>query len=159
LKIFVAGSSKDLRRSSRSRNGLRISVRPRHNPTAGATVIGARMPLIAYNINLATDRLDVAKSIAKNHPLQQRRLPVREGDGRFTRRSRYRPGVDESDELREDADAPRVRGCQGGSREIRRSDISKARSWASSLPRRSPNRRSGFCSWPASHRIRFWRPD
>ena len=32
--------------------------------TAGATVIGARMPLIAYNINLATDRLDVAKKIA-----------------------------------------------------------------------------------------------
>jgi glutamate formiminotransferase len=27
-------------------------------------VIGARMPLIAYNINLATDRLDVAKKIA-----------------------------------------------------------------------------------------------
>ncbi|MBW8866781.1 MAG: glutamate formimidoyltransferase [Acidobacteria bacterium] len=34
------------------------------HPTAGATVIGARMPLIAYNINLATDRLDVAKKIA-----------------------------------------------------------------------------------------------
>jgi len=32
--------------------------------TAGATVIGARMPLIAYNINLATNRLDVAKKIA-----------------------------------------------------------------------------------------------
>jgi glutamate formiminotransferase / 5-formyltetrahydrofolate cyclo-ligase len=32
--------------------------------TAGATVIGARMPLIAYNINLATDRVDVAKKIA-----------------------------------------------------------------------------------------------
>ena len=32
--------------------------------TAGATVIGARMPLIAYNINLATDRLDVARKIA-----------------------------------------------------------------------------------------------
>jgi glutamate formiminotransferase len=32
--------------------------------TAGATVIGARMPLIAYNINLNTDRLDVAKKIA-----------------------------------------------------------------------------------------------
>jgi glutamate formiminotransferase / 5-formyltetrahydrofolate cyclo-ligase len=31
---------------------------------AGATVVGARMPLIAYNINLATDRLDVAKKIA-----------------------------------------------------------------------------------------------
>jgi glutamate formiminotransferase len=36
----------------------------RPHPSAGATVIGARMPLIAYNINLATDRLDVAKKIA-----------------------------------------------------------------------------------------------
>jgi len=34
------------------------------HPTAGAAVIGARMPLIAYNINLATNRLDVAKKIA-----------------------------------------------------------------------------------------------
>ena len=34
------------------------------HPTAGASVIGARMPLIAYNINLNTDRLDVAKRIA-----------------------------------------------------------------------------------------------
>jgi glutamate formiminotransferase len=34
------------------------------HPTAGASVVGARMPLIAYNINLATDRLDVAKKIA-----------------------------------------------------------------------------------------------
>ena len=37
---------------------------PAPHPSAGATVIGARMPLIAYNINLATDRLDVAKKIA-----------------------------------------------------------------------------------------------
>jgi glutamate formiminotransferase / 5-formyltetrahydrofolate cyclo-ligase len=38
---------------------------PSHpHESAGATVIGARMPLIAYNINLATDRLDVAKKIA-----------------------------------------------------------------------------------------------
>ena len=37
---------------------------PAPHPTAGASVIGARMPLIAYNINLATDRLDVAKRIA-----------------------------------------------------------------------------------------------
>ena len=34
------------------------------HPTAGAAVIGARMPLIAYNINLNTNRLDVAKKIA-----------------------------------------------------------------------------------------------
>jgi glutamate formiminotransferase len=32
--------------------------------SAGASVIGARMPLIAYNINLTTDRLDVARKIA-----------------------------------------------------------------------------------------------
>ena len=36
----------------------------RPHPSAGATVIGARMPLIAFNINLATGRLDVAKAIA-----------------------------------------------------------------------------------------------
>jgi glutamate formiminotransferase len=36
----------------------------RPHATAGATVIGARMPLIAYNINLGTNRLEVAKKIA-----------------------------------------------------------------------------------------------
>ena len=35
------------------------------HPTAGATAVGARQILIAYNINLATDKLDVAKRIAK----------------------------------------------------------------------------------------------
>ena len=34
------------------------------HPSAGATVIGARMPLIAYNINLDTNQLDIAKKIA-----------------------------------------------------------------------------------------------
>ena len=34
------------------------------HPTAGASVIGARMPLIAYNINLNTNRLAVARKIA-----------------------------------------------------------------------------------------------
>jgi glutamate formiminotransferase len=37
---------------------------PVPHPTAGAAVIGARKPLIAYNINLATDRLEVAQRIA-----------------------------------------------------------------------------------------------
>lgn len=35
------------------------------HPTAGVTVIGARMPLIAYNINLNTSSVEIAKSIAK----------------------------------------------------------------------------------------------
>jgi len=38
---------------------------PRMHPTAGATVIGARKPLIAYNINLDTSDIKVAKEIAK----------------------------------------------------------------------------------------------
>ncbi len=32
--------------------------------TAGATIVGARLPLIAYNVNLASNNLDVAKAIA-----------------------------------------------------------------------------------------------
>jgi glutamate formiminotransferase len=36
----------------------------RPHPSAGASVIGARMPLIAYNINLNTDRVEVARKIA-----------------------------------------------------------------------------------------------
>ena len=35
------------------------------HPTAGATAIGARQVLVAYNINLATNNLDIAKKIAK----------------------------------------------------------------------------------------------
>lgn len=37
----------------------------RLHPTAGATVVGARPPLIAYNVNLSTLDLGIAKSIAK----------------------------------------------------------------------------------------------
>lgn len=36
----------------------------RHS-TAGTVAVGARMPLVAYNINLNTNRLDIATSIAK----------------------------------------------------------------------------------------------
>jgi glutamate formiminotransferase / 5-formyltetrahydrofolate cyclo-ligase len=37
---------------------------PSPHPTAGASIIGARAPLIAFNVNLATDRLEVARRIA-----------------------------------------------------------------------------------------------
>ncbi len=36
------------------------------HPTAGATVIGARMPLVAFNVNLNTNSMDIANKIAKN---------------------------------------------------------------------------------------------
>ena len=35
------------------------------HPTAGVTAIGARMPLVAYNVNLSTDRLEIADAIAR----------------------------------------------------------------------------------------------
>ncbi len=35
------------------------------HPSAGAAVMGARMPLIAYNVNLGTADLEIAKRIAK----------------------------------------------------------------------------------------------
>lgn len=35
------------------------------HPTAGATVVGARMPLVAFNINLDTDNLEIANKIAR----------------------------------------------------------------------------------------------
>jgi glutamate formiminotransferase len=39
---------------------------PTHpHPSVGATVVGARRILIAYNVNLDSDRLDVAKAIAR----------------------------------------------------------------------------------------------
>lgn len=45
------------------------------HPTAGATVLGARKFLVAFNVNLATDNLDIAKAIAK---------AVRASSGGFT---------------------------------------------------------------------------
>jgi len=35
------------------------------NPKSGATVVGARFPLVAYNVNLKTRDLNIAKEIAK----------------------------------------------------------------------------------------------
>lgn len=39
--------------------------KPELHPTAGAVVVGARFPLIAYNINLNTQDVNIAKKIAK----------------------------------------------------------------------------------------------
>lgn len=35
------------------------------HPTAGVVAIGARMPLVAFNVNLDTDRIEIAHAIAK----------------------------------------------------------------------------------------------
>lgn len=44
------------------------------HPTAGASVIGARVPLVAFNVNLGTDKIEIADYIAK---------AVRERNGGF----------------------------------------------------------------------------
>ena len=36
------------------------------HPTAGITAIGARMPLVAFNVNLDTNNVEIAKTIAKD---------------------------------------------------------------------------------------------
>lgn len=38
---------------------------PRPHPSAGAVAIGARRPLVAFNVNLASDDLDIARRIAR----------------------------------------------------------------------------------------------
>jgi glutamate formiminotransferase/glutamate formiminotransferase/formiminotetrahydrofolate cyclodeaminase len=46
------------------------------HPTAGATVVGARPPLIAYNVNLGTENLSIAKEIAKTVRFSSGGLPA-----------------------------------------------------------------------------------
>ena len=47
---------------------------PRLDPAAGGVIVGSRRPLIAFNVNLASDDVDVARAIA---------AVVREKDGGF----------------------------------------------------------------------------
>lgn len=47
---------------------------PRLHETAGATVVGARMPLVAFNVNLGTSKKEIADAIARS---------VRERNGGF----------------------------------------------------------------------------
>lgn len=46
------------------------------HPTAGCVAIGARMPVVDFNINLCSDRLDIASDIAK-------KIRYADGDFRF----------------------------------------------------------------------------
>jgi glutamate formiminotransferase len=38
---------------------------PKMHPTAGVSAMGARMPLVAYNVNLDSDNIEIANDIAK----------------------------------------------------------------------------------------------
>ena len=54
----------DLREHILDADRLPDEGEPRVHPSAGATAVGARIPLIAYNVNLKTTDLTVAKEIA-----------------------------------------------------------------------------------------------
>jgi len=65
----------DIRRGGLEELAERMRMNPEWAPdfgdaklhrTAGATIVGARRPLIAYNVNLASKDLDLAKAIALN---------------------------------------------------------------------------------------------
>lgn len=46
------------------------------HPTAGVSIIGARIPLIAFNIQLESDRIDIAKTIARTVRASSGGLPL-----------------------------------------------------------------------------------
>ena len=104
------------------------------NPKSGATAVGARDVLVAYNVNLNTTSLRRADAIAgdvrekgriqregnpltgkivrnaEGQPVLHPRHPeMRQGHGLVYRGIRHRSGVDEFDECRRDAGARRLR--------------------------------------------------
>ncbi len=58
---------------------------PRIHPTAGATVVGARKALVAYNVFLNTADVDIAKKIAKAVRFSNGGLPFVKGAGFLVR--------------------------------------------------------------------------
>ncbi len=68
------------------------------HPTAGATAIGARPPLIAFNIDLDTDDLDIAKQIARTVRARSGGLPHLKAIGvRLSRRDRVQVSMNVTD--------------------------------------------------------------
>jgi glutamate formiminotransferase len=53
------------------------------HPTAGATAVGARLPLIAFNINLNTNDIEIARSIARKVRFSSGGLPACKAMGVF----------------------------------------------------------------------------
>ena len=88
----------------------------RLHPTAGATVVGARKFLIAYNIFLNTPDVDVAKKHRQGSALFLGRDALRESIG-FPG-ARLGAGFNEPDRFRADAGASRVRAREARGRAL-----------------------------------------
>jgi glutamate formiminotransferase len=65
LEKVRLGGFEDLARHIKDPDRAPDEGPPEVHPSAGATAVGARIPLIAYNVNLKTADLQVAKDIAK----------------------------------------------------------------------------------------------
>ena len=65
-RTYAAASSRAFARTSKTNPARKPDFgEPQVHPTAGATVVGARKLLIAYNVFLNTTDVDIAKKIAK----------------------------------------------------------------------------------------------
>lgn len=66
LEVIRKGQFEGLREAILTDDSRYPDFGPRAlHPTAGATAVGARMPLIAFNVNLRSEDIEVAKAIAK----------------------------------------------------------------------------------------------
>lgn len=98
---------------------------PAVHPTAGATAVGARAPLIAYNIDLASSDLELAQEIAR---------AIRERDGGLPKVKALGLALDDCVQvsmnltdycvtsMQDVYEAVQVRACEAGV-EIRRSEV------------------------------------
>lgn len=66
LELVRRGGFEALPARMQSADGLPDFGAPFPHPTAGASAIGARQILIAYNVNLSSDRFEVAQDIARH---------------------------------------------------------------------------------------------
>ena len=74
----------------------------RIHPTGGVVAVGARPPLIAFNINLATDNEEIAKKIA-NIIREVKGGFKCQGHGSSYRSEKHRSGINQHDRLQSDA--------------------------------------------------------
>ena len=129
----------------------------RVHPTAGAIAIGARFPLIAFNVNLDSRRPRPGEAHRRRDPRARRRHEVRQGH-RPGARGRRCAGLDEPHRLPGDVHGGRRRRHRGTGRGRLASPSARARSSGCCPRTRWCGWRSRRCTRRASVATRSWRP-
>jgi len=88
------------------------------HPSAGAVVVGARMPLIAFNVNLDTSSMPIASAIARAVRHQSEGCAIA-GRSRLISNSGHSPGFNEYDELPGNPPLPGPGDGKDGGRPVR----------------------------------------